>query len=260
MVKYLLRDMLKARHTNEPMSNIFTDRIDNIIVWFLANFTKVTPNQVTTISFFFGIISAYFFFTGQLFFGALLYFARHLSDGIDGRLSRLTGQGSKFGAWLDNYIGIHLSFLCIVSFCTGQYIITDRIIWLIFMPLLMQTFRVHNWSSMKVAILLGDKFKSKVVKPEKERSGFIGKLKKFLAKLGTVEPFNSADGAILLFVVNPLIGPVLGITLHVVIFWIAVIALKEIFWFFYYRNILKKTDEEEKARNKHKTGKSTFEK
>lgn len=260
MVKYPLSNLLKARHTNEPISNILTDRIDNLIVWLLANFTKITPNQVTTLSLFFGIAAAFCFFNGLLFFGALLYFARHLSDGVDGRLSRLTEQGSKFGAWLDNYTGIHVSFLCILGFCTGQYLATGKLIWLIFAPLLMQSFRMHNWASMKVAILLGDKFKGKVVKSEDKNKGFIEKLKKFLAKAGAVEPFNSADGAILLFVLNPIIGDLLGISAYIVIFWLAVIALKEIFWFFYYRNILNRLDKEEEKQNKNKINKSTFEK
>ncbi len=250
MVKYKLKTLTEMRHSNEPMSNIFTDRIDNIAVWLLANYTKITPNQITTFGFVLGMIAAFLFFKGYLFFGALFYFARHLSDGIDGRLSRLTGQGSKFGAWLDNYIGVHATFFCILGLCVGQYLATGKVIWLIFAPLLMQSFRLHNWASMKTKILLGDNFKSKVIKSDKKETGFIGRIKKFLSKLGTVEPFNSADGAILLFVINPLIGPVFGITACIIIFWLAVIAVKEVFWFFYYRNILKKADEEEKSRAK----------
>ncbi len=261
-IRYPLKDLLKARHTNEPITNIFTDRIDNIITWFLANYTKVTPNTVTTIGNLFGIASAYFFFTNQLFLGAVFYFIRHLSDGIDGRLSRLTGQGSKFGAWYENYMGMNVTFLNILGFCIGQYIITQKIIWLIFAPLLMHSFRMHSWASMKVAILLGEKFKDEVVKHSKDnrKKTLINSIKKMLSDIGIVEPFNAADGVIILFFLNPIIGPLLGITSYVVIAWLIIVTCKEIFWFFYYRHILKKFDAEEKAKNKHKTDKSIFEK
>lgn len=250
-IKYPLKDLLKTRHANEPMSNIFSDRADNIIAWFLANFTKVTPNQVTTAGFICGIISAVLFLKGELFLGALFFIIRHFSDGVDGRLSRLTGQQSKFGAWYENYVGVNLSFLNIMGLCIGQYLISNKIIWLIFMPLLMQSFRMHNWASMKMAMMLGDKFKETVVKSkEGKEMNLIDKIKKLLVKLGTVEPFNSADGSALLFIVNPLIGPVLGITMYIITFWLVVIACKEIFWFFYYRNILKKIDAEEKDKIK----------
>lgn len=262
MAKYDLKTLLKARHTNEPMTNMLTDRIDNLVTWFLANYTKVTPNAVTTIGNLFGIASAYFFFTNQLFFGAIFYFIRHLSDGIDGRLSRLTGQGSKFGAWYENWAGMNITFLNILGFCIGQYLITQKIIWLIFAPLLMHSFRMHSWASMKVAILLGEKFKDEVVKhgEDKRRKTFIDSIKKMLSDIGIVEPFNAADGVIILFFLNPIIGPLLGITLYVVVAWLIIIAIKEVFWFFYYRSILKKFDAEEKTKNKHKTGKGTFEK
>ncbi len=260
MVKYKLSTLLKARHTNEPMTNILTDRIDNIITWFLANYTKISPNTVTTIGNLFGIASAYFFFTNQLFLGAIFYFIRHLSDGIDGRLSRLTGQGSKFGAWYENWAGMNITFLNILGFCIGQYLITQKIIWLIFAPLLMHSFRMHSWASMKVAILLGEQFKDRVVKPSKDnrKKTLIDSIKKMLLDIGIVEPFNAADGVIILFFLNPIIGSLLGITLYVVVAWLIITFCKEIFWFFYYRDILKKFDVENSKYKKK--GKSTFEK
>ena len=251
MVKYKLSTLTKARHVNEPISNIIYDRVGNISTWLIANFTKINPNAVTTIGSIIGIIGAYFFITNQLFLGAICYYFRHLSDCIDGRLSRLKGQGSKFGAWYENYAGIQISFLNIIGFCVGQYLVTEKIIWLIFMPLLMHSFRVHNWSSMKIALLLGDKFKDKVVKPSKEKKGSIDKIKSLLSKLGIAEPFNSADGMTILFVLNPILGPLFGITLYVIIAWLIIIALKEIFWFFYYKNILNNFDVE-KSKNKKK--------
>ena len=259
MVKYKLSTLTRARHVNEPISNIIYDGIGNISTWLIANFTKIGPNAVTTLGSLSGIISAYFFFTNQLFFGAIFYYMRHLSDCVDGRLSRLKGQGSKFGAWYENYLGIHVSFLNIMAFCIGQYFVTEKIMWLIFMPLLMHSFRMHNWSSMKAALLLGDKFKERVVKPSKgkNKEGFIDRIKNFLAKSGIAEPFNSADGMTILFVLNPILGQLFGITFYVVLGWLVITAFKEVFWFFYYRNILKKFDDEE---SKGKKGRSTFEK
>ncbi len=64
-----------------------------------------TPNQVTTVSLFIGILAAAAFATGErwgLVAGAILLQAAFTTDCVDGQLARYTRTFSKLGAWLDS--------------------------------------------------------------------------------------------------------------------------------------------------------------
>ncbi len=66
--------------------------------------TKVTPNQVTIVSFLFALsAAACFTFSTQWLYilGAILVFLSFASDCIDGQLARLTGRFTDLGEWLD---------------------------------------------------------------------------------------------------------------------------------------------------------------
>jgi phosphatidylglycerophosphate synthase len=65
----------------------------------------LTPNQVTTISVFIGVLAAAAFATGERWgyvLGAVLLQAAFTTDCVDGQLARYTRQFSKLGAWLDS--------------------------------------------------------------------------------------------------------------------------------------------------------------
>lgn len=62
----------------------------------------LTPNMVTVLGLLFGIAACGFFlYTRDVLIFSVLVLAAGLLDAVDGTLARLTGQVSKFGAYLD---------------------------------------------------------------------------------------------------------------------------------------------------------------
>jgi len=71
------------------------------ITYYIANYTNLTPNQVTLISFILAGIAGIAFWFGYFIWGALLYQLSYIFDIIDGSLARVKGISSKYGAFLD---------------------------------------------------------------------------------------------------------------------------------------------------------------
>jgi len=70
---------------------------------FFADHTRVTPNQVTILSFLVGVASGLFFYCHPLI-GGLLAQMSSILDGVDGDLAVLTGQTSSFGGFMDSVL------------------------------------------------------------------------------------------------------------------------------------------------------------
>lgn len=92
--------------------------------------TPVTPNQITILSFFVSLGSAYLFLMGgriNLIWGAIIWHIVTVLDGVDGMLARKTGQCSEFGAKLDTRLdkirkAINI-FALIYSFRNSEHVI-----------------------------------------------------------------------------------------------------------------------------------------
>jgi hypothetical protein len=66
---------------------------------------RLTPNQITVLSMFLGVLAAAGFGTGRrwgLVAGAVLLQVAFMFDCVDGQLARYTRHFSRFGAWLDS--------------------------------------------------------------------------------------------------------------------------------------------------------------
>jgi len=70
---------------------------------FLAEHTRVTPNQITILSFLVGLASGLFFLNHPLI-GGMLAQISSIIDGVDGDLAVLTGQTSSFGGFMDSVL------------------------------------------------------------------------------------------------------------------------------------------------------------
>lgn len=96
-----------------------------------ANYTRFTPNQITSMSFIIGILSACAFLHGTwpyMVLGAFLFESSYIVDCTDGRIARLKGLESKFGAYLDTMTDITKYFMIIMCLAYGQYLLTKDIL------------------------------------------------------------------------------------------------------------------------------------
>ena len=78
-------------------SRIFLEPLAKFVSW-----THVSPNVISLIGFFLTIGVAFVIGSGYLQLGGLLVLAAALFDALDGTLARMTGQTSRFGAFLDS--------------------------------------------------------------------------------------------------------------------------------------------------------------
>jgi hypothetical protein len=98
-----LRLKLANRANDGFFSVFFLRKFSKLFTWAAVRL-KMTPNQVTLISFAVGIYAAYQFGQGtfwSIFAGALLLQLSIIIDCVDGELARYTRQFSQLGAWLD---------------------------------------------------------------------------------------------------------------------------------------------------------------
>lgn len=105
------------------------------LTFLFANYTRFKPNQITIMSFIFGLLSAYLFLKGTWYYliiGAFLFECSFIFDCIDGRIARLKGLKSSFGAYLDIISDFTKYFFCIICLAYGQYIITKDISFLLY--------------------------------------------------------------------------------------------------------------------------------
>lgn len=136
----------------KDIENVYKDRnwwdllwnlkIAKYITYYIANYTKITPNQVTFLSFVIAILSGFSFWNNYFILGAFLFQLSYVLDIVDGALARVTNQFSKYGAFLDvftdwfkvpfllmilfyklnmNYIGEFIIFLYFLNCCATKY-------------------------------------------------------------------------------------------------------------------------------------------
>jgi len=98
-----LRLKMANRANDGFFSVFFLRKFSKLFTWAAVRL-RVTPNQITLISFAIGLLSAYEFSRGDfwsIFAGALLLQLSIIIDCVDGELARYTRKFSALGAWLD---------------------------------------------------------------------------------------------------------------------------------------------------------------
>ncbi|MGW5733957.1 MULTISPECIES: CDP-alcohol phosphatidyltransferase family protein [Streptomyces] len=103
---------------------ILVDPVATPLVRWTAMRTRITPNQITWGAFLLGLVSAGFFALGDwqwLVVGAVVYHCSFILDCMDGKVARLTGTGSVFGAWLDFVFDRIRVMACAVALMGGQF-------------------------------------------------------------------------------------------------------------------------------------------
>ncbi|MFF1685332.1 MULTISPECIES: CDP-alcohol phosphatidyltransferase family protein [unclassified Streptomyces] len=128
---------------------LLVDPVATPLVRLTAMRTRITPNQITWGAFVLGLGSAVFFWLGDwrwLVAGAVVYHLSFILDCMDGKVARLTGQGSVFGAWLDFVFDRIRVMVCGVALMAGQYERTgdELYIWLALAVVGLDTLRYIN--------------------------------------------------------------------------------------------------------------------
>ncbi|MEV0599921.1 CDP-alcohol phosphatidyltransferase family protein [Streptomyces sp. NPDC050315] len=103
---------------------LLVDPVATPLVRQTAMRTRITPNQITWGALLLGLVSAACFTQGDwrwLVAGAVVYHLSFILDCMDGKVARLTGQGSVFGAWLDYIFDRIRVMACAVALMGGQY-------------------------------------------------------------------------------------------------------------------------------------------
>ncbi|MFW9887332.1 MAG: CDP-alcohol phosphatidyltransferase family protein [Candidatus Thorarchaeota archaeon] len=93
--------------------------------------TGLTPNMITGLTVLVALVSAYFFFLGDLMLGFLLMLLTVVMDMFDGALARAADLGSKFGATFDHTLDRYAEFLFILGLMMGPTAMTPVSWWII---------------------------------------------------------------------------------------------------------------------------------
>ena len=106
----------KSQDTEEPFDKIFTKPLGYLFTRFFIHI-KWTPNMVTILSMFIGVIGGVMFYPksfGWNLAGVLLVILANILDSTDGQMARLTGQKSALGRILD---GMSSTLWYIAMYC-----------------------------------------------------------------------------------------------------------------------------------------------
>lgn len=110
----------KSQDTEEPFDKVFTKPLGYLFTRFFIHI-KWTPNMVTILSMFIGVIGGVLFYPdsfGWNLAGVLLVILANILDSTDGQMARLTGQKSALGRILDGmsstlwYIAMYCAICC----------------------------------------------------------------------------------------------------------------------------------------------------
>jgi len=110
-------------------------------------------------------------------------------------------------------------------------------------------FTIHSRISLLVKTIVGDEYSSNVKKRHKSMgksniiwsmiSGTITKL----SKKGVSEPFHMTDIKFAVFIIGPIIETYYGgVLVVIIVISLIILLIKEVFWFNYYKRILKEAD------------------
>nr|WP_223874252.1 CDP-alcohol phosphatidyltransferase family protein [Salinispora mooreana] len=110
------------------------DPLASRLVWLVARYPWVTPNRLSVAAFILGLGSAAAFAAatpGWLIVGAVIFHLSFVVDCMDGKVARLNGTGSLFGAWLDYILDRVRVLVCTIALMGGQYARTGDVTFLV---------------------------------------------------------------------------------------------------------------------------------
>lgn len=124
--KYSLKDIRDSSYKKRDAwwTVYLVDPIASRLMLPIANYTNISPNQLTLLAFVTGLIAAFNFYQGtyvSLVVGAFFYHISFTLDCMDGKISRLKKTGTIYGAWMDYILDRTRVAICAFALMLGQY-------------------------------------------------------------------------------------------------------------------------------------------
>ena len=146
-MKYSYNSVKTSFHSQEPWINVFLLKYITLpLVYFMVNYTKITPNLISLLSIAFGLYSAYNYLIGNVLLGGLMYFVSYIFDATDGKVARITKTGKPYGAWLDICID-RLNLVLITTAIAYNYYVETNEMTIVFLNCLFLGFAFIGWES-----------------------------------------------------------------------------------------------------------------
>lgn len=123
--KFVIPFLQVNRYLNRPLASLIVRAVFR---------TRVTPNQLTFVSFFIGLAGAFAFSRGTPEFfavGGVLTQLSSIVDCADGMLARARNRMSEFGAYLDLVLDRVNEFFLIAGAVLGYYAYSGNVRWLV---------------------------------------------------------------------------------------------------------------------------------
>lgn len=87
----------------------------NVIVSGIARSRFITPNILTLVGLLINVYCAWLYGTGHFFAGGLVLILANVFDMLDGRVARLQGRVTRFGAFFDSVIDRYSDLIVFVG-------------------------------------------------------------------------------------------------------------------------------------------------
>jgi phosphatidylglycerophosphate synthase len=135
---------------------LLVDPLAARLVRLVAPYRWVTPNLLTGLATLLGLGSAACFLAQDRWWlvgGAVLFHLSFVLDCMDGKIARLNGTGSMFGAWFDFVFDRLRAFMCALALFGGQYARTGNVayLWTLILVTFLDLFRYVNSHQMASA-------------------------------------------------------------------------------------------------------------
>ena len=207
------------RKTRRPLeawwAKIFLVPIASFLTWILLRFfPRIHPNHVTTLSLILGLVSGLLFVVGE----TIYQFCMAL-DWVDGKVARLTGKTSAFGAFYDGLVNHLVYIFNVIGLSFGIGLTSHSMILVVS---LLGLRAINNY--------LNDFLELEV---EGSWSHFVAEEKSWLSRNGLLPPGSFPDKHAIMFLACPLAGYLTGNVLYalggmmlILLMDLALIALK----------------------------------
>jgi phosphatidylglycerophosphate synthase len=155
---------------------LLVDPVAVHIVRWVAPYRRITPNLISVVAFTFGLGAAgcFLFATPPwLVAGALLFHIAFVLDCVDGKVARLTGTGTVFGAWLDYMMDRVRVVTCTAALVGAQWHTTGNDLWLALGGLIVFLEMFHNLNALESLRVKGH-MRGKLSQQHKRKAAALG--------------------------------------------------------------------------------------